>query len=227
MFSSIKPILNQYNVKMQNLNEDATAHWCWFTPLINSDTFMYAAFRDPVLRTISQFANQAKQAIKYSPTPYKISDINKKSFHNWLYTDFNKYKNVQSKCLLYYNPDHSSYLSSTGITWKQDEVPEKSHYMFDDVFINQEINKDLLMSNFNRINLKVNTVDLSNISKQKKILKNILNAFEIKEKINISNIKNVDYSTGMTLDIFNSLTSKEKQSLYEHQDSDSELFFSL
>lgn len=225
MLPALQPILLKNNIGVHNIKEEDTAHWCWFKPLISEKTYIYCSFRDPVERLVSQFANQASKAILNNNSTYKINDINKNNFYAWIENGYEKYKNVQSKSITYYNENHNIYKPSKNIVWSPDEYPKLDHYMFEDDFIKFQIDKEELYKNFNRINLKIKSIDLYGEEKQKKLLNKILNDFKIPETT--FKMNNNNYSTDITLGIINSLSNKEKEKLYQYQDLDSELFFSL
>lgn len=226
MFPAIENILIQNNISYQKIDEDQTAHWCWFEPLITDSTLIYACFRDPAERLVSQFANQARQAVISKNTNYSLADINKNSFFKWLEDNYETYKNVQAKCLVYYNKDHSIYKPASDTIWLDGKSPQKQHYMFDSDFIKYTIDKNLIKQRLNRVDIKIRISDIQSASGQAVVLKNILQHYGLSSNMSFDKISNQDYSTGLTSLILSDLSKQEINFIYEYQNIDSEIYFS-
>lgn len=226
MFPSIEHILIQNNISYQKIDESQTAHWCWFEPLITDSTLVYACFRDPAERLISQFSNQAQRAIIKKNTNYTLNDINKNNFFKWINDNYEAYKNVQAKCLVYYNKDHSVYKPASSPVWLEGESPSKKHYMLDTNFINYPIDKEIIKQRLERIDIKIKMSDIQSATGQANILNNILKCYNIQDKISFDKISNQDYSTGITASILSDLSRQELNFIYDYQDIDSEIYFS-
>jgi hypothetical protein len=203
-----------------------TAHWCWFKPFIQDSTYIYTSLRDPVSRLLSQFAWQAKDSIIKKTTNYKIEDINKFNFYKWLDDGYDIYKNFQAKNLVYYNKDHSIYTVATNTRWEDGGVPKRDHFLFDQDFINFNINKEDLVNNLKRINMVVDARDLKDNNKQFKIINKMLNDLNIPRLKYLDQSVHTVFSSHTTDKLMDSFTAAEIDKLYEYNDIDSEIYFS-
>ncbi len=226
VLENIKPLLINKNISIYDTSDDKTAHWCWYKPYITDSSYIYASLRDPVSRLISQFCHQASNAIKYTNTPYNISDINKDMFYKWIEDGYLKYKNVQSKSFVYYNQNHNIYKSAKNLRWNTSDVPKLDHFMFDQDFINYNFDIKDVFKNINKINFISKSEDMKDGAIQEKIINYIIKDLGINYQYSISLNKNNNYNLEITSKLIDTFSKKELQSLYEYQNIDSEVYFS-
>jgi hypothetical protein len=233
MLKPVEKHINDFGIKTDTngnggegkFSDTQTFHWCWYKPYVEDNSYIFTSFRDPVKRVISHFAWQAARAVSYGLSDYSIEDINVDNFYKWLEQYFEVYKNFQSKNLVYYNKDHSIYKEAVHKGWKTNDVPRIESFLFDNDFATFKINKDNLYSNINKINLFVKDTDLIDMDNQTKIRNKILIDLNV-PLINIP-VTNLIYGNQNPLsnNLFNQLTKKQINELYEINKLDSEIFF--
>jgi hypothetical protein len=223
ILKQITKTLNNNNVTIAD-EKDLGLHLCWFKPLIQKETYLYTTLRDPVKRLINQFCHQAESSILQKTTNYNISDINKNSFYSWLENNTNMYKNIQSKSLVYFNENKTTYAKATNLRWEDGSSPKMDHFMFDQNFINYEINQKNLFQNIKRIDFIAKAEDFSYINNQSAIIKKILYDLNITDKTNY--LLSETSSNIITENIFSKLSKIQINKLYDYQNLDSEIYFS-
>lgn len=226
ILENIKTIFEQNKISIYDTSGDKTAHWCWYEPYINDSSYIYLSLRDPASRLISQFCHQAYNAIKYTNTIYSLSDINKKMFYKWIDDGYLKYKNVQSKSIVYYNKNHSIYKSAKNLRWDKDDVPKLNHFMFDKDFIDYKYDINDVLNNINKINFISKSEDMKHILNQEIIINKILQDLNIDYQYNINFNKKHNYNLEITSKLIQTFSKKEIDKLYEYQNIDSEIYFS-
>lgn len=200
-----------------------TFHWCWFKPFITDNTFIFSSFRDPAQRIISHYAWQARRVSTYHTENIK-HEINKDNFFKWFESNYDVFKNFQSKNLTYYNTDHSIYKEAQIVGWDKNQSPIIKSFLFDKDFINFKISKEELLANIKRIDILVDSSKLSNLDYQYKVLDRIIDAFKISPPSKIlSQYGNQNEYSSILFDQF---TIKEIDNLYSHSSIDSEIYFS-
>lgn len=202
-----------------------TFHWCWFEPYVQDNSFIFTSLRDPAKRIVSHYAWQAVRVMAHGSNTSIKHDINKNNFFNWLETNSAIYKNFQSKNLVYYNSDHSIYKEASIGGWDNNGSPIIKSFLFEQDFIDFPLSMDQLHKNINRINIIVKADDLSNIDYQYKVLDAISEAFEIPKQTNKGFYKYGNQNEHSKT-LFDQLTQKEIDSLYDHSEIDSEIYFS-
>jgi hypothetical protein len=173
----------------------------------NEKTYTVSCLRDPVKRTVSHYAYTYKDS---SSNNYK----NTSSFITWVEKYEKFISNYQIKNFLYTrnNPlEYSTNIFSPG---------RNKNFML------IEIDKNFAMDRISSTNVLLKDNQLNDQTCED-VGKKILKDFNITDNIKINTNKDHDHNINkLSLQIYNSLTKKEIDYLYEINSLDSEIYFS-
>jgi hypothetical protein len=192
-------VINQISDILLNNNIrviDGQEHLGWKE---NEKTYTVSCLRDPVKRTVSHYAYTNK---------------NISSFIDWVEKYEKFISNYQIKNFLYTRNNPLEY--STNIFYP---VRNKN-------FMLMEIDKTFAMDRISNINILLKDSQLNDQTCEN-VGKKILKDFNIIDSIKINTNKDNDHNINKrSLQIYNSLTKKEIDYLYEINSLDSEIYFS-
>ena len=170
--------------------------------------YIVSSLRDPVKRTVSHYT------YRYKDFSY-ISNNDTLNFIDWVKKYKNFISNYQIKNFLYtYDPTLLKYNLNLF-------VPEKNKD-----FMSVELNKNFAIEKVKKINVLLKDSQL-NDKVCNSVAKKILKDFDILGDIKINKNKQHDNNVNKhSLEIYNKLTKKEIDYLYEINNIDSEIYFS-
>lgn len=202
--SPIEDILMKNNIKIDvHHSSKIRAHQFWNEDFIKNDTYILSNFRDPAKQIVSfychiKFLNSNGILLKDS-----FDGIDSGSMFNWVENNLEIISNYQSK----------NFLTT---------LPENKN--MDDNLLSFNVDKQLLNERLNRLNLflKIDNIKDKNLSK---ITNKILLDLNIKEKVNNKTvIKKETFENIYSKKLFESLSKKDKELLYNISSVDSEVY---
>jgi hypothetical protein len=200
VINQISDILLNNNIRVINGQE----HLGWKE---KEKTYTVSCLRDPVKRTVSHYAYIYKNR---SSTYYK----NSSSFIGWV----EKYEKFIS------NYQVKNFLYTRNLELK--DSPEIFSPEKDKNFMLMEIDKPFAIERISKINILLKD-DQLNDKTCENVGKKILKDFNITDSIKINTNKDHDHNINKrSLQIYNNLTKKEIDYLYEINSLDSEIYFS-
>lgn len=200
-------------------------HLCWYKPYVQEKSYIFTTLRDPAKRLISHYAWQAVRAIAYRNSSYTTSDIGVDNFYKWLGDNPKAHKNFQSKNLVYYNEDHTVYTEGAHLGWALNGVPQVESFLFAKDFADYEIDKNILNSNINRIDLILKSEDMRSLDMQLIIRNKIMSDLGL--DIPQTPLKTDAYGhvNPLSNDLYKKFNAYQIERLYEFNDIDSEIYF--
>lgn len=207
-------------------NSTQTVHWAWYDEFTQNGSYIFVTLRNPAKRLVSHFAWQAVRSIQDGLSDYTYDDINEYNLDKWIDVFYDEQKDFQSKNLVYFNDNKSTYLESKLLGWKQNDVPRVKHYFFDEHFKNFKIDTQQLKNNIKRCNLIIDSNYLRENLNQLKVLDKIFNDLNIiNPNYQITNDvygNNNDFSGYL----YSKLSENKINRLYDMSKIDSDLYFS-
>jgi hypothetical protein len=168
--------------------------------------YIMSCLRDPVKRTVSHYAHYKKTNFK------KVSEPLVLKFMNWVETNINFISNYQAKNFLYTQKDNKYNIYTID-------------YNIDPDFLSIKIEKEIVLQKIKNINIllkdKQLTYEMCGI-----VFNKILTDFNISGPSYIDNNVYDHNVTAESKKIYELLTKKEIDYLYEINNFDSELYFS-
>ena len=168
--------------------------------------YTISCFRDPVRRTISHYAYYKD----FKNREIKFKDFSK--FILWVKQNEEFMSNYQIKNFFYIKKNLNK------------SIFDPRH--IDKDFSSIKIDKENAFNRIKNTNILLKNSQLNNLTCFN-VMEKIINDFNLKEKTSIDLNKNYDHNiTGKTQQIYDSLTKKEIDYLYEINNLDSEIYFS-
>lgn len=176
-------------------------HYGWLG--VDEDTYIISSLRDPAKRTVSHFCYQTNFPI----SKYKKTEVNKNNLFKWIDENIEYISDFQSKNFLY-TPQN------------RDQI---FFFVEDEDFLKiKNISKNDVLSRVKLVNILIKDTDLNDMNSELIINK-------IKKDINIgnhSNMRNLNFNKNeKSLELYNTLSEKEKQYLYDINKVDSDIYF--
>jgi len=215
----LNEVYEQFKINDITFIRQSTVHDAW-SKKISDDTYVTTILRDPAKRTVSHFCHLAS-VFPMNPKKNKpsLSEL-KYEFDKWIKNGPVASQNFQAKNILFEN-----VLEAVDQAINKDDEPD--NWWNSELFKNFEIDELELKRKLKRIDLLIDNELLKNKDSKTLVFNKIFNDFNISYvDPNRKYVLHGSMINALSKELYDSLSEKEIQNLYDINKIDSEIYFS-